>query len=324
MLLGFWPGSAPADARRAICRLTALACAAALLMPRAQAQPSEDGLAMLHVQGNVYMLYAGDDGNIAVQVGDDGVMLVNALREGLARNIASTIATVTPAPIRYIINTSSDLHYTGGNAELAALGMFGATPTAGPQATIVAHENVMLRLTQASRRNRNPFPGEGIPKDVFYLPFKDIYFNDEPVFVYHEPNAHTDGDSIVLFRRSDTIAVGDLFTPDLYPVIDIERGGSIQGLIDALNDVLDLAVPRRLQDGGTRIIPGRGRVCNEADVVEFRDMVVIIRDRIRHMIESNMSLADIKAARPSLDYDTAYGDGDAFVESIYASLSARR
>jgi glyoxylase-like metal-dependent hydrolase (beta-lactamase superfamily II) len=178
----------------------------------------------------------------------------------------------------------------------------------------------MQRLTEASRASRNPFPGEGIPHDAYILPFKDIYFNDEPVLVIHEPNAHSDGDSIVLFRRSDAIAVGDLFTPGEYPVIDVAHGGSVQGLLRALNHVLDLAVPARLQDGGTRIIPGRGRLCNEADVVEYRNMVAIVRDRVRDLTAKDMTLEQIQAARPALDYETQYGPGDTFVESIYASL----
>lgn len=275
------------------------------------------------MQGNVYMLYAGEAGNIAVQIGDDGVLLVNALREGLARQVAAEIETLTSAPIRYIIDTSDDLHNTGGNAELAALGMFGATNSGRrPGATLVAHENVMTRLAALARKETDPFPYSGLPLDVYFLPFKDVYWNGEPVFIIHEPNAHTDGDSIVLFRKSDTIAAGDLFTPGEYPVIDVKRGGSINGLLKALNHLLDLAVPEHLQDGGTRIIPGRGRLCNEADVVEYRNMVAIVRDRVRDLIGKGRTLAEIQAARPTLDYDTEYGPGEAFVASIYESLTA--
>ena len=186
----------------------------------------------------------------------------------------------------------------------------------------MAHENVLLRLSALTRLERNPFPGESVPFDVYLLPFKDVFFNDEPVFIMHQPNAHSDGDSIVLFRKSDTIAVGDLFTPDEYPVIDVDRGGNVQGLLRALNKVLDLAVPSRLQDGGTRVIPGRGRLCNEADVVEYRNMVAIVRDRIRAMIDDGMTLDQVQRARPTLDYDTQYGTGETFVRSVYESLAA--
>ena len=287
---------------------------------RGSAAPVELGL--LPVQGNVYMLNGGDAGNMAVQIGDDGVLLVNAMRAGLADRIAAAIKTITPRPIRYIIDTSDDLHHTGGNASLAALGVFGATNSQRrPGATLVAHENVMLRLTQLARAEKNPFPLEGVPLDVYFLPQKDVYFNGEPVFIMHEPNAHTDGDSIVLFRKSDTLAVGDLFVPDEYPRVDVQRGGSVNGLLKALNHVLDLAVPEHLQDGGTRIIPGRGRLCNEADVVEYKNMVAIVRDRVRDGIEKGMSLEAILASQPTVDYDTEYkGSGKEFVESVYHSL----
>ncbi len=301
-------------------------CLGLLAADASVAQSGDIELDMLPVQGNVYMLYGGDAGNIAVQTGVDGVMLVNAMRAGLEDRVAAKIEALTSAPIRYIINTSADLHHTGGNAELAGKGMFGSTPTAGrDRATIVAQENVMLRLSAQMQQRRDPFPGLGIPQDVFFLPQKDIYFNGEPVFVIHEPAAHSDGDSIVLFRKSDTIAVGDLFTPDRYPVIDVENGGSVNGLLRALNHILDLAVPARLQDGGTRIVPGRGRICNEADVVEYRNMVAVVRDRLRDAIDRGLSLPEIQREHLTLDYDAEFeGSGTAFVESVFASLMAER
>jgi glyoxylase-like metal-dependent hydrolase (beta-lactamase superfamily II) len=326
-------GCLPARRRRMLARakrslrIRALAAACALgagcVMP-VHGQQSAVELNILPVQGNVFMLHGGDAGNVAVQIGADGVVVVNALRTGMAAQIAAKVKTLTPAPIRYVINTSADLHNTAGNAELAALGVFGATNASGrPGATLVAHENVLLRLTALTRARQDLFPDLAVPQDVYILPFKDIYFNGEPIFVMHEPNAHSDGDSIVLFRKSDTIAVGDLFTPNAYPAIDVANGGNVQGLLRALHHILDLAVPEHLQDGGTRIIPGRGRLCNEADVVEYRNMVAIVRDRVRAMIDDGMSLGAVQAARPTLDYDTEYGQGGrAFVESIYASLTA--
>jgi glyoxylase-like metal-dependent hydrolase (beta-lactamase superfamily II) len=153
-----------------------------------------------------------------------------------------------------------------------------------------------------------------------------MHFNGEAVLVYHEPNAHTDGDSVVMFRGSDVISAGDIFTPGAYPFIDLDRGGTVQGEIAALNHILDLAVPARTQEGGTYIVPGHGRICDEADLVEFRDMIVIVRDRIRDLIGKGMTLEQVKAARPSRDYDTEYVtsnsfvSADRFVESVYASL----
>jgi glyoxylase-like metal-dependent hydrolase (beta-lactamase superfamily II) len=305
-------------------RLLATISSGLLLAATASAQPEE--LSLLPVQGSVYMLH-GPETNIAVQIGSDGVMLVNAMGGDRAPAIAAAISEITTAPIRYIINTSWDRHHTGGNVDGAPLGMFGSTPSLAPGeqpgASIVAHENVMLRLTALSSERRNPFPYAAVPRDAYLLPQKDIWFNDEPVFIMHEPNAHSDGDSIVLFRKSDTIAVGDLFTPGRFPAIDVERGGSVNGLIRALNHILDLAVPARLQDGGTRIIPGSGRLCNEADVVEFRNMVVIVRDRVRDAMARGLSLAEVQAARLTRDYDREFaGSGQDFVESIYASLAA--
>ena len=161
--------------------------------------------------------------------------------------------------------------------------------------------------------------------DTYFRSPKDFLFNGESVLVYHMPAAHTDGDSIVMFRRSDVISVGDIFTPDRYPVIDLANGGSVQGLLDGLNTILEMAVSGKYQEGGTFVIPGHGRLCDEADVVEFRDMVTIIRDRVQDMLKKGMTLEQVKAAKPSRDYDTQYkGSPDVFVESIYKSLAARK
>jgi glyoxylase-like metal-dependent hydrolase (beta-lactamase superfamily II) len=291
----------------------------------AHAPPPVAELHVLPVLGNVYVLHAGEAGNLAFQVGADGVFVVNALRAELAQGIADKIKEITPAPIRYIVSPNADLANTSGNGPLAALGMFGATASSGrPGATLVAHENVLLRLSDLTRAERNPFPGDSVPFDNYLLPYKDVYFNGEPIFIMHQPNAHTDGDSLVLFRKSDTIYAGDLFVPDEYPVIDVARGGSVDGLLKALHKILDLAVPARLQDGGTRVIPGRGRLCNEADVVEYRDMVAIVRDRVRALMADGKSLQQIQAAKPTLDYDASYGSGEAFVRSVYESLRAAR
>jgi len=310
---------------RAAVALALLALGTAAHAQRNAPPQSAPELAVLPVQGNVYMLHAGAAGNLAFQVGTDGVFVVNALTAELAPAIAAKIEEITPAPIRYIVSPNADLANTTGNGPLAALGMFGATASSGrPGATLVAHEKVLLRLSNLTRDERNPFPGDSVPFDNYMLPQKDVYFNGEPIFILHQPNAHTDGDSIVLFRKSDTIYAGDVFVPDEYPVIDVARGGSVQGLIRALNEILELAVPARLQDGGTRIIPARGRLCNEADVVDYRNMVAIVRDRVRALMDEGKSLREIQAARPALDYETQYGPGDDFVRSIHESLVAAR
>jgi glyoxylase-like metal-dependent hydrolase (beta-lactamase superfamily II) len=274
---------------------------------------------MLPVQGNVYLL-AGPGANVTIQAGKDGVLLVDTMIEALAPRIAAEARKLTLLPIHYIIDTSVDADHIGGNAALGGLGATGATQVTGGGATIIANEHVVNRLAPPVTTNQTPSAIPGLPNDEYYTPTKDFYFNGEPVIVFHEPHAHTDGDSIVLFRRSDVISSGDIFTPDRYPVIELEKGGSVQGYIAALNHLLHLTVPERLQDGGTRVIPGHGRICNEGDVVEYRDMVVIVRDRIADMVKRNLTLEQAKAARPTLDYDTRYGSGDGFIESVYTSL----
>jgi glyoxylase-like metal-dependent hydrolase (beta-lactamase superfamily II) len=213
--------------------------------------------------------------------------------------------------------------HVAGNDALIPFGATGATPVAGGGPTVIAHENVLNRMTTPVKGNQTPPPQKGLPNDEYFTPTKDVYFNGEPVIVIHEAAAHTDGDSFVLFRRSDVIATGDIFTPERYPDIDLAHGGGVQGLIGALNDLLHLTVPEHLQDGGTRVIPGRGRLCNEADVVEYRDMVTIVRDRIQDSIKKGMTLQQVKASRPTLDYDNQYGPGDGFIEAVYKSLGGK-
>jgi cyclase len=294
----------------------AIAGAGAAVHTQAPAGPA-GGVRMLPVQGNVSML-AGAAGNVAVQTGKDGALLVDTMSEALAPAIAAQVKALTALPIRFIINTAPDADHVGGNAVLGATGATGARPVAGGGATIIAHENVVRRLARPT-----PGPQPGLPNDEYFTAEKDFFFNGEAVFVFHVPAAHTDGDSIVLFRRSDVIAAGDIFTPDRYPAIDVARGGSVQGVLAGLNRILALAVPERLQDGGTRVIPGHGRICNEADVVEYRDMVTIVRDRIADLIRKGSSLDQIRAARPTLEYDGTYGDQRAFVDAVYASLTKR-
>jgi glyoxylase-like metal-dependent hydrolase (beta-lactamase superfamily II) len=169
-------------------------------------------------------------------------------------------------------------------------------------------------------------PTAAWPTESFINDEKELYFNGEAVRIYHTPPGHTDGDSLVYFRKSDVIAAGDLFTPDAYPVIDAQRGGSLQGVIDGLNMILDIAVPAHHEEGGTMVIPGHGRLCDEADVVEYRDMVVIVKDRVQAMIKKGLTLEQVKAARPTLDYDPLYGalkgawTTDMFIEAVYRSL----
>jgi cyclase len=260
-------------------------------------------------------MIVGPDGNTTVQVGKDGITVVDTQTAAAAPQAMAAIRTLSDRPIIWMINTSLDAEHIGGNEALLRLG--GSTE-ASERARVITHENVLDRLVKLGQAR---VADAATVNDTYFRSPKDFLFNGEPVMVYHVPAAHTDGDSIVLFRRSDVISAGDIFTPDLYPVIDLANGGSVQGLIDALDRILDLAVAGKYQEGGTFVIPGRGRLCDEADVVEFRDMVVIIRDRVQDMIKKGMTLDQVKAGKPSRDYDTQYkGSPDMFVEAIYKSL----
>ena len=284
---------------------------------------------VLHVQGNVYML-VGAGGNITLQVGREGVLIVDSMYPELADKVLGVIRELSDQPIRYLINTHVHPDHIGGNAILAQAGtnfaagnVAGVIDDAANTATIIAHENVLFRMS--SRETPPPF--EAWPTDTFFNSSKEVYFNGEAVRVLHQPTAHTDSDSIVFFRRSDVISTGDLFVTTSYPYIDLARGGSIQGIVGALNQILELTVPADRQEGGTMVIPGHGRLCDEADVVEYRDMLTIIRDRIQYMVDQGMSLREVQNARPTLDYDGRYGaesgfwTTEQFVEAVYVGIN---
>jgi cyclase len=274
---------------------------------------------MLPVRGDIHML-VGAGGNVTVQVGKQGVLLVDTEYGPLAAKIMAEVRKLSSGPLRYIINTHVHGDHVGGNEALVRM-----TPVDNTQPlNIVAHENVLNRLTTPVTSRVTPPPQVGLPTTEYFLPEKDLFFNGEAVVLYHAPNAHTDGDSIVFFRRSDVISTGDLFTPERYPGIDLARGGNVNGIISALNHIIQIAIPEDKQEGGTYIIPGHGRLCEEADVVEYRDMVTIVRDRVLDGIKKGRTLEQIKASKPTLDYDTRYGPGDTFVENVYKSLTAKK
>lgn len=272
-----------------------------------------------HVQGNVHML-VGAGGNVVVQIGEEGVLVVDPGLAQTSDKVLEAIRRLSDKPIRWIVNTHMHPDHTGANEAVSKAG----STVSGQPAAIIAHEGVLTRMTEAN------IPAAGRPLNTYYGETKDFFFNSEPIVLYHDPAAHTDGDSIVFFRRSDVLVAGDLYVTTTYPVIDLKNGGGVQGVINGLNRILNLAVPEHQQEGGTFVVAGHGRVSDEADVLEYRDMVVIIRDRIRDMIKKGMTLEQVKAARPSLDYDRQYGADTGFwttamfVEAVYRDLSQKR
>jgi len=293
----------------------------------------ENGITTIHVQGNVYMLQ-GAGGNVAVQIGDMGVVVVDTGNGQNSDKLIAAVRKLSNKPIQYIVNTSMDAVHTGGNDDVRKAGVTitganvaGNLTDATAGAAIIAHENVLNRLS-APTGQKAVAPFGAWPTITYVTGQNELYFNEEPIEARWQPSAHTDGDSLVVFRRSDVVATGDIFSTLSYPVIDIERGGSIQGELDALNNILDIAIPKHEEEGGTYIIPGQGRICDEFDVLEYRDMVTIIRDRIQNAIKKGMTLEQIKTAGLTKDYDARWSakqgpaTADNFVSAVYRSLTA--
>lgn len=360
-LLRSWIRRVPVIAVTSICVGAVGAGEITEAQQRTAAQTAD--VAVLHVRGPVYLL-TGAGGNITASVGPDGVLLVDtgvaemsdkvlaAIRrlqtELAARETPIKFGSETrsefltlrappapPKPIRYIINTHIHPDHTGGNEKIASAGrtitggnVAGDISDATQQAAVLAHETVLHRMAQS--KPAPPF--RAWPTDTYFTPYFKLgsHFNGEGVQLIHKPSAHTDGDSIVWFRGSDVISTGDLFVMNGYPRIDLNTGGSINGVIDALNDILDLAFAEFRLEGGTIIVPGHGRLCDSSDVAYYRDMVTTIRDRIQDMIRKGMTLDQIKATKPTLDYDPRFGSGtgattpDVFVTSVYRSLTEKK
>ena len=289
---------------------------------------SSGTIEVLHVRGNVHML-VGAGGNITVHAGNDGVLMVDSGLQSMSAKVIETMRSISKGPLRYIVNTTERPEHVGGNAAVAAVGS--TIPFRPPEdvrvsdgmrdkpkASVIAFLSTGERMT-APTGQKAPWPEEAWPDNTYSTPQKKLYFNDEPVVIMHVPGT-TDGNTVVHFRGADVISVGDLVDLTAYPVIDIKAGGSIGQLFDGLYRLIDLTVPNRKSEAGTLVIPGHGRLADQPDVVYYQQMVGIVRDRIKDMIAKGMTIAQVKAARPTRDYDPRYGSPDAFVESAYESL----
>jgi len=320
-------------------RVCVLLIGAILLAPLAIAETSNSASAdsevgtknvhVLNVRGNVYML-VGAGCNITVQVGEAFVVVVDTGLPQFSDEVIATIRKISTLPIMFVGNTSSDADHTGGNAKLVPAG--GALPNATmgfsredekdttrlklfPGATIVASLNTVNRTEEETGKTT----AIGFESEGFKL------YNNEPVVFYHMAKAHTDGDSIVLFRSSDVVSVGDIFTTASYPVIETSNGGTVSGFLDALNDLIEILVPKYGEEGGTYVIPGHGHLSDRADVVNYRDMVTMIQGRVQDMVKNGMTLEQVQAAKPTLDFDGIYGadGGRKFTEIVYRELTRK-
>jgi cyclase len=307
--------------------LRSLAAALALLVVgQAPAQP---GLEVLPAQGNVFMI-AGPGGNTAVQIGHEAVVVVDTQTAAASDELLAAIAKLSSNPIRHIINTSVDGEHTGGNEALSRAGKYvRLIDTFDPRgsrsdAAIIAHVNVLGRMSSPTG-TQAPAAAAAWPSDTYFTDDWALFVNGEALQLIHVPNAHTDGDTIVFFRRSDVIATGDIYNTSRYPRFDSEKGGSVAGVIEGLNRILDIAIPGENQEGGTVVIPGHGRLSDETEVANYRDMLTIVRDRVAAMIGAGMTLDQVQKAKPTNDYDGIYDEPNGwtaamFVAAVYRDL----
>ncbi len=272
-------------------------------------------------------MLSGAGSNVTVQVGPNALFVVDTNAAAMSDKILAAIKTVSPLPIRHIVNTSADPDHVGGNERFAKSAGDNLNAFIEQGARVYAQEQAYTRMT-SPKDGSTPLPSALWPTDAFAAPLKTLFVTGEPIEIIHQPAAHSDGDLMVFFRKSDVISAGDIFSTDRYPVIDVKHGGTLNGVLDGLNRLIDLAIPEFNSMGGTRVIPGHGRISNEIDLVEYRDAMTIIADRITQLVLEGKTVEQVKAAGVSLDYDGVYGAAtgpwttDMFLEAVYREVKA--
>jgi cyclase len=309
-----------------------------LLLPAALAlaathASAQEALEVLPAQGNVYMI-AGAGGNTTVQIGPEAVVVVDTKTPAVTDRLLQAIKKLSAKPIRHVIVTSADPDHVGGNERVSSAGTYvrlldSFDPRgSSTNASIIAHVNVLERMSGPSGKE-SPTPSGAWPSDTYFTDEWELFVNNEALQLFHVPAAHTDGDTMVFFRRSDVISTGDIYTTTGYPQFDPARGGSIGGIIDGLNRILEITIPGENQEGGTVVIPGHGRLSDETEVANYRDMVTIVRDRIAASIAAGKTLEQVVAERPTRDYDGIYaglggGSPEQFVAAVYRDLKGAK
>ena len=263
------------------------------------------------VTEGIYML-TGEGGNIGISAGEDGVFLIDDQFAPLTEKICTAVSAISNQPIRFLLNTHWHLDHTGGNENLGRAGV-----------VIVAHDNVRKRMRvdqfiEALNREIPASPPAALP----VITFNDtvtFHLNGGEIQALHVETAHTDGDSIIYFPDADVIHTGDIYFSGMYPFIDVASGGSIEGMIAAVERVLTMAGEQ------TKIIPGHGPLSNRAELLVYRDMLVTVRERVKAAIAQEASMEDFIASKPTADLDSTWGKGflspEQFLQIVYTDLS---
>jgi len=276
----------------------------------AQQDFSKVQIKTIPVAKGVYML-VGSGGNIGLSVGQDGAFLIDDQYAPLTDKILKAISAVTDKPVRFLVNTHWHFDHTGGNENIGKGGTI-----------IVAHDNVRKRLAKGQfmkvfNANIPPSPPKALPV-ITFADSVTFHWNDETLEVVHARSAHTDGDAVIYFKSTNVVHVGDLFFNGIYPFIDAESGGSMEGVIAGVEEVLG-----RIDDN-TKVIPGHGPLGNKTDLKAYRDMLATVHESMTKLIKAGKNIDEIIAAKPTADFDAKWGGGflkpDQWVRIVYAVM----